>query len=296
MTEEQKYNTIIPLENSQQIITDLVLSSDKKNDLIGIKDLKIYGTEEDPLFRSFELGELLQLSNVSKNFKNMEEGFEYIKVGRKTFITEQGFYRLAFASKTPFASLFRAFVYKLIKNIRSHGEITKNDMSRIRQELEERNLQIESLNEEKMDLKGKNQVLNYTKQKLEHDVTEYDKSNLSYLEAAELKQLREKYYNEYHIYKTIKDDDDDDIVEVFLSMSNRITKYVKIDTIYLDPDGGFAKFQYLMNHRVKDPKSIKKIKNLNKVSPVYELEHLSELYECIDDARYFDGEMSDNDE
>lgn len=292
MTEEQKYNTSIPLENSQRVITDLVLSSDKKNELHGIKDLNIYGTQEDPLFRLFELETLLEIKNIRQNFKNMEEGLEFIRIDRKVFITEQGFYRLAFASKTPFASLFRAFVYKVIKQLRIHGQVLAEDMDRIKEELEGLRIDKEKLTADKMELKGKNQILNYTSQKLENDVNDYDKSNLSYLESNELKKLREAHYKGYHIYKTLNDNDDDEPMEVFLSTSNRITKYLKIDTVYLDPNGGFPKFQYLMNHRVKDPTSVTKIKDLNKVSPVYELEHLSELYEVINDSRYYDGDMN----
>jgi prophage antirepressor-like protein len=292
MSKEQKYNTVTPVTDAKKIITDLISISEKKEELTRFESLKIYGTVEDPLFQANDLGDMLQLVNIRYNVQKLQEGFDYIKSGKKTFITEYGFYKLIFVSRTSFAKLFQNFVCQILKKLRLTGSVNVDDMKKITQELYERDLQIEKLDEEKMELSGKCRNLNYYKQKLENDVDEYDKSNLSYLEANELKMFRERYYKAYNIYKTNNNNEDDNI-EIFMSVSNKLTKYLIIDTVYLEPEKGFETLQFLMKHRIKDPKSVKKIKDLSKTSPTYEMELLSELYECVEESRYYDGDLVD---
>jgi prophage antirepressor-like protein len=289
--EKQKYNTSIPVQDSQKIITDLVSTSDNKDDLHALNNLTIYGTQEDPLFQANDIEKLLEIKNLRQNIQNLRLDMDYIKYGRKTFIKESGFYKLIFTSRTKFAGLFQDFVCRILKTLRLNGQVLAEDMEKIKQELANNHdqidrqlVQIEKLENSKMDLKGKNQILNYTSQKLAHEVNMNDKSTLSYHESEELNQLRESHYNCYHIYKTAEDD-------VFISMSNRITKYTKIDTIYLHPNNGFAKLTFLMQHKIKNLTDAKKIKTPKKVSPVYELECLEDLYECIEESRYFTGDI-----
>jgi prophage antirepressor-like protein len=279
-----EYNIDTPIENSKKIITDLISGSEE---LSKFQELTIYGSNNDPLFKISELEKLLEVKNIRQNFKNFDEGQDYIKSGNRLFITEPGFYKLIFVSRTATAKLFQNFVCQILKKLRLTGSVNKEDMENITKELF---IQQEENKQKEIVLgKQKNKISSLTFQngKLEHEVTEYDKSNLSYLQNQELKKLRKQHYKKYNIYRSNDD--------VFISISDKLkTKFEKIDSIYIDPENGFRNLVFLLIHKIKNKKVARKVANVDNVSPLYEIEHLSELYDAIDESRYYDGDTVDH--
>lgn len=88
-----------------------------------INNIKIYGSKSKPLFLARDIGILLGVSNINNmaiKYDNEEKLIGYTsdnKSKKVIFLTQYGFYRTFFLSKSPLAKLFRTFIYELIDHI-----------------------------------------------------------------------------------------------------------------------------------------------------------------------------------
>lgn len=92
-------------------------------------EVNIKGTPEEPLFNAKQIGNILEIKNISdslKNYDNSEKLLDkaYTKKGVKDalYLTEIGLYRLLNRCKKPIAKVFQKWVNNVIKEIRINGE------------------------------------------------------------------------------------------------------------------------------------------------------------------------------
>jgi prophage antirepressor-like protein len=92
-------------------------------------EILIKGTQQDPLFRASDIGEILEMGNIRTSINDYNET-EKVAVhttdstGRKqaiTFLTEKGLYKVLFKSRKPIAENFQSWVCEIIKEIRLNG-------------------------------------------------------------------------------------------------------------------------------------------------------------------------------
>lgn len=87
-------------------------------------ELTVYGTSEDPLFKSSQVKIMLGIGNI--RFQELERGDEYVRLKIKTggqirevnFLTEQGLYTVIHKSRTILGKKFRKFLKIVFKEIR----------------------------------------------------------------------------------------------------------------------------------------------------------------------------------
>lgn len=90
------------------------------------KNIMIYGTWEDPLFKASEIGEMLDIKDIRTSLRNcnqdvMHSMYTVDALGRQQntmFITEQGLYELLFVSRKKIAKQFKNHVFCLLKQER----------------------------------------------------------------------------------------------------------------------------------------------------------------------------------
>jgi prophage antirepressor-like protein len=118
----------------------------------GESSITVYGTQENPLFRSKEIGQVLGIKDLISTLKSFEEDYKDTillidSLGRyrkNTMLTEQGLYKLLFISRVPIAKQFQKWVCNVIKEIRLHGKfemhnrIEKIENEKIQMEHEKR--------------------------------------------------------------------------------------------------------------------------------------------------------------
>ena len=92
-------------------------------------NITIKGTYEEPLFRSSDIGLILEISNISNSIKDYDETEKKLiqidTVGGKqhvSFLTEKGLYNILFTSRKPVAKTFKNWVCDVIKEIRLNGK------------------------------------------------------------------------------------------------------------------------------------------------------------------------------
>ena len=86
---------------------------------------KIYGSIDKPLYPVNDIAQLLEIKNVDsviKQFQSSECIVAQISNGDKStnvrLLTEHGLYRFLFINNTPVGEIFRAFVYKVLDELR----------------------------------------------------------------------------------------------------------------------------------------------------------------------------------
>lgn len=92
-------------------------------------DITIKGTHDDPLFRSSDIGLILDIATINTSIKDFDET-EKVMVPTKTlggiqsvsFLTEKGLYNILFISRKPIAKKFKNWVCDIIKEIRLKGK------------------------------------------------------------------------------------------------------------------------------------------------------------------------------
>jgi len=91
-------------------------------------EINIQGTLENPLFHAKQIGNLLELNNITENLRNFtdEEKVLFLtgSLGgpqKTTFLTEIGLYKLLGRSRKPIASTFQSWMINTIKDIRING-------------------------------------------------------------------------------------------------------------------------------------------------------------------------------
>lgn len=99
-----------------------------KSNLLG-KEIDVYGTVENPLFKAKDVAEWLDLSNVSDMVSRVEDE-EVTKLnlgsleGETWFLTEDGLYEVLMQSRKPIAKQFKKGVKNILKTIRKTGTYT----------------------------------------------------------------------------------------------------------------------------------------------------------------------------
>lgn len=137
-----------------------------KLDFCGNKQLTVYGTHDEPVFKLKEVATILGIKNYRDIYKGMDT---YMKATVDSIdsanlrldsqlINEAGFYHTIWQSRKPIAKQFRKWAYtEVFPSIRKTGEYKMN------QELLE-------LKEENTELKQENAMLIEDKNKLYHDI------------------------------------------------------------------------------------------------------------------------------
>lgn len=93
------------------------------------KDLKIYGTTEDPLFLAKDVAEWIDHSRASEMLKSIDEDEKLMQTilasGQNRemwFLTEDGLYEVLMQSRKPIAKQFKKQIKKILKDIRLYGK------------------------------------------------------------------------------------------------------------------------------------------------------------------------------
>jgi prophage antirepressor-like protein len=92
-------------------------------------NIMIKGTDEEPLFRASDIGNILGITNIHQNLTDFDSSqkvicLTYTLGGEQetTFLTEFGLYELIFRSRKPIAKQFKKWVCEVIKEIRIKGK------------------------------------------------------------------------------------------------------------------------------------------------------------------------------
>lgn len=93
------------------------------------QELKIYGTQEEPLFLAKDVADWIEHSNSRMMLQSVDEEEKlcvnnpYALKGQKEqwFLTEDGMYEVLMQSRKPIAKAFKKKVKEILKDIRKHG-------------------------------------------------------------------------------------------------------------------------------------------------------------------------------
>ena len=104
------------LENKLKVI--------KQSMLLG-KEIDVYGTAENPLFKAKDVADWMEILNVSDMIKNVDEEerskFNLGRQGETWMLTEDGLYEVLMQSRKPVAKQFKKGVKEILKSIRKTG-------------------------------------------------------------------------------------------------------------------------------------------------------------------------------
>jgi prophage antirepressor-like protein len=119
-------------------------------------DIVIKGTFEEPLFRTSDIGLILEVANINQNIADFDETEKVslttnTKGGNQTvsFLTEKGLYKVLFRSRKPIAETFQNWVCQVIKDIRIKGTYI------LQQQLADKEQQLEEIKHENIILQKK---------------------------------------------------------------------------------------------------------------------------------------------
>ncbi|WEV14831.1 Bro-N domain-containing protein [Clostridium perfringens D] len=106
-------------------MSDLVIIEERK--VLG-KDLKVYGTKDNPLFLAKDVANWINHSDRTKMLKGVDEEEKVKNIvltlgGNQEmwFLTEDGLYEVLMQSRKPIAKQFKKEVKKILKQIRTTG-------------------------------------------------------------------------------------------------------------------------------------------------------------------------------
>lgn len=112
-------------------MSDLVIIEERK--VLG-KDLKVYGTKDNPLFLAKDVANWINHSDRTKMLKGVDEEEKVKNIvltlgGNQEmwFLTEDGLYEVLMQSRKPIAKQFKKEVKKILKQIRTTGGAVKNE-------------------------------------------------------------------------------------------------------------------------------------------------------------------------
>jgi prophage antirepressor-like protein len=101
------------------------------------RDINVYGTIEDPLFKAKDIGSLLEIDQIRKTLNNIDENDKLLILGpgnnvtgdrEQYFVTEFGLYEILFISRKPLAKEFKLYVKNILKDLRlNRFNILKNE-------------------------------------------------------------------------------------------------------------------------------------------------------------------------
>ena len=106
----------------------------EKTEFLG-KEIIIYGTVEEPLFKADDIAKWLEHSNVSKMLESVDKSEKRkIEIGTLTnsysawFTTEDGLYELFMLSRKPQAKPFKKKVKEMLKLVRKTGMYATDEL------------------------------------------------------------------------------------------------------------------------------------------------------------------------
>ncbi|WP_293556281.1 BRO family protein [Phascolarctobacterium sp.] len=89
------------------------------------KEIDVWGSVENPLFRANDVQNWLGLKNVSRAVANVDEeerlNLKLSRGGSMWFLTEEGIYELLMQSRKPIAKQFKKGVKAILHEIRTKG-------------------------------------------------------------------------------------------------------------------------------------------------------------------------------
>lgn len=159
----------------QDHIKELEESNDKGSTkkVINIKntfaDIRVFGSNTEPLFLATDIGIILGVSNVNvmtKAYTSDERVIGFInewsgknernKIMKKIFLTKHGVYRIIFNNRSKLSEVFRGFIYKLIDHMFEHehaklkaiiSEFTKENPKLVEEGLHELDVNVKKYKE-----------------------------------------------------------------------------------------------------------------------------------------------------
>jgi prophage antirepressor-like protein len=91
-------------------------------------NITIRGNIENPLFRTSDIADILEINNIRSNIQNFNDSEKVIQnintiggMQQVSFLTEKGLYKILFRSRKPIAEKFQNWVCEVIKEIRLNG-------------------------------------------------------------------------------------------------------------------------------------------------------------------------------
>lgn len=91
-------------------------------------NITIKGSIENPLFRTSDIADILDMKNIRVNIQNFDDSEKVVKnintlggIQPVSFLTEKGLYKILFKSRKPIAEKFQNWVCEVIKEIRLNG-------------------------------------------------------------------------------------------------------------------------------------------------------------------------------
>lgn len=98
------------------------------------KEIDVYGTAENPLFKAKDVAEWIELTNVSDMVSRVDND-EVTKLnlgsleGETWFLTEDGLYEVLMQSRKPIAKQFKKGVKEILKSIRKTGSFVASSVN-----------------------------------------------------------------------------------------------------------------------------------------------------------------------
>jgi len=135
-------------------------------------NITIKGSFNEPLFRSSDIGAILEISNISssiKNFDNTEKVIDniYTLGGNQqvSFLTEKGLYKVLFKSRKPIAEQFQNWICEVVKELRINGTYQLEQQLQQKEQIIQNTIEV---------LEQKDQIIQSTTEQLEQTKQEFD--------------------------------------------------------------------------------------------------------------------------
>ena len=154
--------------------------------------IAVYGTNEEPLFKATEIGNIIGIKNIKDAIKDFDEDEKSGVVltdphGRKqetNMLKENGLYRLLMKSRKPIARQFQKWICNILKELRLTGEY------KLKKEIEEKEKEIKEIEQENLKLQSTvNELI--TIKNLKYNITIPDWGNIYIMkDKYKLKQYR----------------------------------------------------------------------------------------------------------
>jgi len=167
-----------------------------KNNELNIH-ITIQGTDEEPLFRASDIGEVLgfnDINNTVKNFNDKEKvRLSTLTLGGKqdvNFLTEKGLYKLLFKSRKPIADKFQDWVCEIIKEIRLNGKYVVQEQMKL-----EHIKEIQDINYQKDKEREEILILNFKGKDVVYLIIVFQENGIILIKFGFAKDIRERMYD-----------------------------------------------------------------------------------------------------
>lgn len=160
-------------------------------------EINIQGTQEEPLFQSNQIGQILDIKQIRTTIASFDDDEKVVAYSmdatnrkqKMTFLTENGLYRMLSISRKPIAKKFQKWIFSVLKEIRLNG------MYILEEQLKNNEINIKLL-EDKNDNDLHNVLLN-----------SYDGKRVIYIIKLKEQKIIHNIDKEYNLYKIGKTDE-----------------------------------------------------------------------------------------